>query len=133
VLTVFPWSVAVVNQWVEQCRDIMPRAADGSALWPSERSPRLSMPKLNERFALYRDALGLPEELSLHCLRHSYVTHLLEAGYDPLFVQNQVGHSHASSTSIYTSVSSDFRTRTLRKVMDSSINRALQLPENGGA
>ena len=80
-----------------------------AALWPSERSVRLSQEKLNTRFADYRDALGLPDELSLHCLRHSYVTHLIEDGYDPLFVQQQVGHSYASTTALYTSVSSDFR------------------------
>jgi site-specific recombinase XerD len=30
------------------------------------------------------------------------VTHLIEAGYDPLFVQQQVGHSYASTTALYT-------------------------------
>ena len=29
----------------------------------------------------------LPEELGPHCLRHSYITHLIEEGFDPLFVQ----------------------------------------------
>ncbi|MGW0962298.1 hypothetical protein ACWD4K_25545 [Streptomyces gelaticus] len=53
------------------------------------------------------------------------MTHLIEAGYDPLFVQQQVGHSYASTTSLYTSVSSDFRTRTLRRVLDGTIGRAL--------
>lgn len=28
--------------------------------------------------------MGLPKELWLHCLRHSYVAHLIEAGYDPV-------------------------------------------------
>ncbi|MGY3064563.1 site-specific recombinase XerD [Streptomyces sp. TE3672] len=53
------------------------------------------------------------------------MTHLIEAGYDPLFVQQQVGHSYASTTALYTSVSSDFRTRTLRKVLDGTISRAI--------
>ncbi|MBP2527356.1 MULTISPECIES: tyrosine-type recombinase/integrase [Nocardiaceae] len=125
VLTVFPWSVQVLTQWIEQCHDLQPGGARNAALWPSERSPRLSKEKLGARFAEYRDALRLPEELTLHCLRHSYVTHLIEDGYDALFVQQQVGHSHASTTALYTSVSSDFRTRTLRKVLDDSIGRAL--------
>ncbi|WP_415139993.1 tyrosine-type recombinase/integrase [Nocardioides sp.] len=33
-------------------------------------------------------------------LRHSYVTHLIEAGYDPMFVQHQVGHSYSSTTAL---------------------------------
>jgi integrase len=40
--------------------------------------------------------------VSLHSLRHSYITHLIEDGYDPLFVQQQVGHSYASTTALYT-------------------------------
>jgi site-specific recombinase XerD len=69
-------------------------------------------------------AAGLPAELCLHCLRHSYVTHLLEDGFDPLFVQQQVGHEYASTTAIYTSVSSDYRTRVLRAALDGSIAAA---------
>ncbi|MBT2225170.1 tyrosine-type recombinase/integrase [Nonomuraea sp. NEAU-A123] len=58
--------------------------------------------------------------------RHSYVTHLIDDGWDPRFVQEQVGHEHASTTSIYTCVSSDFRTRTLRQHLDATITAALQ-------
>jgi site-specific recombinase XerD len=53
------------------------------------------------------------------------VTHLIEGGYDPLFVQQQVGHSYASTTALYTSVSSDFRTRTLRRALDEQVAQAL--------
>ena len=55
----------------------------------------------------------------------SYVTHLIEDGWDALFVQNQVGNEHASTTSIYTCVSSDYRTRTLRTALDSTVKAAL--------
>lgn len=58
--------------------------------------------------------------------RRPYVTHLIEDGWDPRFVQEQVGHEHASTTSIYTCVSSDFRTRTPRRHLDDTIAAALQ-------
>jgi len=48
----------------------------------------------------------------------SCATHLLEDGFDALFVQQQLGHQHASTTSIYTSVSSDYKTRILRHALD---------------
>ncbi|WP_244296549.1 tyrosine-type recombinase/integrase [Paenarthrobacter nitroguajacolicus] len=64
-----------------------------------------------------RKIAGLPEELSLHTLRHSYVTHLIEAGYDPLFIQQQVGHSYSSTTALYTSVSADFKQKTIQKMI----------------
>ena len=68
--------------------------------------------------------LGLGPGLDFHSLRRSYVTHLIEAGWDPLFVQHQVGHEHASTTAIYTCVSSDFRTRTLRRALDATLAQA---------
>ncbi|MDQ4098412.1 MAG: site-specific integrase [Actinomycetota bacterium] len=73
---------------------------------------------MNDRFAAYRDRLGLPAALSPHCLRHSYVSHLVEDGIDPLFVQQQVGHSHAATTAIYMSVTTDYRNRVLRAALD---------------
>jgi site-specific recombinase XerC len=42
----------------------------------TERGTRLSARYLDARFTSYREALGWPAELDLHCLRHSYVTHL---------------------------------------------------------
>jgi hypothetical protein len=40
-------------------------------------------------------------------------------------VQQQAGHEHASTTAIYTCVSSDFRTRTLRSALDDTLTAAL--------
>ncbi|MGX7829054.1 tyrosine-type recombinase/integrase [Actinokineospora sp. 24-640] len=134
VHTVFPWSVSVLRQWIDEFRPLFDRAPTGRGpLWPSERAERIALARINARFADYRDALDLPQELSLHCLRHSYVTHLIEGGFDPLFVQQQVGHSHAATTALYTSVSSDFRNRTLQAALDHTLSAALaQPPEQGG-
>jgi integrase/recombinase XerC len=74
----------------------------------------------------YRDALGLDANLDFHSFRRSYVTHLIEDGWDALFVQQQVGHEHASTTSIYTCVSSDFRTQTLRRALDATLEAAMR-------
>jgi len=101
-----------------------PRTAP-PALWPSERSERLTLSAIGRSFTRFRKLAGLPPELSLHALRHSYTTHLLEAGYDPLFVQQQLGHSYASTTSLYTSVSSDFKLRVVQQM----INRRIRMEE----
>jgi integrase/recombinase XerC len=55
--------------------------------------------------------------LTLHCLRHSYVSHLIEFGYPERFVQEQVGHAYASTTAIYSSVSNDFKSKTIRAAL----------------
>lgn len=123
VLTTMRWSTDVLGEWVG---DVWPqiRRPGEAGLWPSERGPRVSKARLNAAFATAAQTAGLPTGLSPHCLRHSYVTHLIEDGFDALFVQQQVGHSHSSTTAIYTSVSSDYRTRMLRASLDRSIKNS---------
>ncbi|MFI0816402.1 hypothetical protein ACH4TX_20090 [Streptomyces sp. NPDC021098] len=46
------------------------------------------------------DAVGLGPALEFHSLCRPCITHLIEDGHDPLFVRQQVGHHHASTTAI---------------------------------
>jgi integrase/recombinase XerD len=122
VLTVFDWSAEIIADWLEQGHLHM---TDGLDLFPSERGTLVSETALNRRFNRYCEDLGLSPGLDIHSLRRSYVTHLIESGMDPLFVQHQAGHEHASTTALYTSVSSDYRVKTLRGALDSTVRDAL--------
>lgn len=108
------------------------RHEQSSGQWPSERSGWMSAERFAAVYANVRDHAGLPVEVAPHALRHSYVTHLIEDGYDALFVQQQVGHEHASTTSIYTSVPSDYRTRVLRNAFDQVVTNARNQPSVNG-
>lgn len=125
VLSVWAWTAEVLDEWFSEIRPLFGVDANPAA-WPSERGMWVGCQRLNSRFAAYRQTLGMDAGLDFHSLRRSYVTHLIEDGFDPRFVQEQVGHEHASTTSIYTCVSSDFRTRTLRRHLDATVAEALQ-------
>lgn len=124
VLAVWPWTADILEQWFTEVRPHI-GVSDGASAWPSERAARVCNRHLDWRFASYRDELGLDDQLEFHSFRRSYVTHLIEDGFDARFVQEQAGHQHASTTSIYTCVSSDYRTRTLRRALDDTVAAAL--------
>jgi site-specific recombinase XerD len=125
VVAVWDWSREILQEWIEEYRSLFP-TADSPACWPSERGPRIGLSSINTRLATYRDELGLDPALDFHSLRRSHITHQIEDGLDARFVQEQAGHDHASTTSLYTCVSSDYRTRTLRRVLDATVDAAMK-------
>lgn len=56
---------------------------------------------------------GIKKPVTLHWLRHSYATHLLENGTDLRYIQEILGHSRSTTTEIYTHVSDN----SIRKVI----------------
>ena len=78
------------------------RAAD--AVFLNKNGGRLTTRSVDRLFAKYRAQAGLDPRVTPHTLRHSFATHLLDAGADIRSVQELLGHRNLTTTQIYTHV-----------------------------
>ncbi len=85
------------------------------ALWlfPGPRPSRhLSARSIEKVVAHAGRSAGLQKRLTPHVLRHTFATHLLEAGTDLRYIQELLGHASSKTTEIYTHVA----TRVLARI-----------------
>ncbi len=127
VLTVWEWSAEMVADWI---RNGLPRYGHPvTDLFPTSAGKVVGESHLIGRLHDLVDELGFPPGLDLHSFRRSYATHLVTGeGFDVAFVQLQLGHEHAATTSIYTLPSPDYQRLALERVHERIINAALELP-----
>lgn len=102
-----------------------PRAAPGTRkkeqpLFVSSRGGKLTPRSMERMMKHYLIAANLNPAISPHALRHSFATHLLDAGADLRSVQELLGHASLSTTQIYTHVSVEH----LKKVYEQTHPRA---------
>src|SRR5258705_10107542 len=71
-------------------------------LFPATRAGKpMTTRQLNRLFHEAADAAGIRKGVTLHALRHSFATHLLEDGTDIRFIQALLGHDKLDTTARY--------------------------------
>lgn len=95
----------LVREAIEAYLQLVPFGTEGEApLFRGKRGGRLNPRIVQKTMETARRALGLPETATPHALRHSFATHLLQAGGDLRSIQELLGHASLSSTQHYTEV-----------------------------
>jgi len=85
----------------------------------AERATPLSNVQDAFRLALHQS--GISKKASVHTLRHSYATHLLEAGVNLRLIQEYLGHNSAETTSLYTHLTAraqEAATQVIQQLME---------------
>ncbi|MEI6085559.1 MAG: site-specific tyrosine recombinase/integron integrase [Verrucomicrobiota bacterium] len=104
---------------VRKYLELRQRSARGP-LFVNKFGGRLTPRSVQRMLKKYLIAVGLDPSLTPHKLRHSFATHMLDAGADLRSVQELLGHANLSTTQIYTHITPE----RLKKVYEKAHPRA---------
>jgi len=118
-----PTLLTVLRDWYRFAQR-QNRMLNGGWLFPGQDPVNpMTARQLNRIFHQACDAAGIDKKVSLHSLRHSFATHLLESGVDIRVIQVLLGHEKLTTTARYSQVA----TNTLRDVKGPLEHLVLQL------
>lgn len=130
---VFNWRPQLVTPllswYMADIRPAFSAAETSSWCWLTERGGRLQPASMQRVFRQVRDAAGLSDALTPHCLRHSFCSHAIEDGVSRDLVSSQVGHSSPYTTSVYVQVTDDWQRRQWAKANEDFLSGVTAVEE----
>jgi integrase/recombinase XerC len=111
-----------MDKYRQHCKNFVEQE---SPLFINEQGTRLSRRQIERVVAKNISMVSQQKKRSPHVLRHSFATHLLDAGADIRAVKELLGHASLSTTQIYTHISKEH----IRKIYNQAHPRA-ELPKD---
>ncbi len=113
-------AIDVIGHYLKDRTSFLQGRTETGALFVNKNGKRITRRAVGMIVRKYMLKSGINKHISPHSLRHTFATHLLDAGADLRFIQELLGHSSISTTQVYTHTSMD----RLMKVYDDAHPRA---------
>ena len=113
-------SMKALSEYVKSSRPYLIKDENVKALFVNINGKRLTRQGFWKIVKYYKEQANITKDITLHVLRHSFATHLLQNGADLKAIQTMLGHSDISSTQVYM----QFQNENLKEIYKKAHPRA---------